>query len=192
MRRWTVASQRPIPIGLVGLLLVCAFLSTHAAPSSAPTAAADFAAGPLPESATGPGPTNNSSHGPSTFAFTVSFIAEGLPGGTTWGVILNGTTESGSTDEITFGSVSEGTMTYQILSPGDFAASPSSGYLQVTSPERVAVAFTGGNPPPPAFLVPPLELELLVGIGTAGILAVVGLELVERRRRRKLAHRPTG
>ncbi|MHB8352064.1 MAG: hypothetical protein ACYDFT_05165 [Thermoplasmata archaeon] len=187
MNRRPVVARSLLPMVIVGLLLLAALLP-HPAPASA--AGADLlSVGPLPRSATGPGPGNNSTHNPPGFSYTVNFLANGLPGGTQWGVILNGSTESSTSGEITFAAVPTGSVSYQILSPGDFAAQPSSGHLVVSGPAQVAVEFTGGSPPPPALAIPALELELLAGIGSAGILAVVVLELAERRRLRKQAHR---
>jgi YVTN family beta-propeller protein len=63
--------------------------------------------------------------------YGVTFTESGLPSGTSWSVTLNGTTESSTTDTITF-SVPNGTYSYTIATVNrDYAPSPSSGSITV-------------------------------------------------------------
>ena len=174
---------------LLGALLVVAVAPTGPAGAGAPPGARP-AGGVVPGSATGPGPNNNSTRSPSGLSFTVSFFASGLPGGTTWGVILNGTSQSSRSGEISFASVPEGSVAYEIVAPGDYAAQPSGGHLTVSGPTQVAIDFSGGGASPAAPLIAPVELELLGGIGAAGVAAVALLELYDRRRRRRASVGP--
>ena len=78
--------------------------------------------------------------------YTVTFTETGLPSGTSWSVTFNGTTESSSTNTITF-SVPNGTYSYTIGSVSGYTASPSSGSITVNGANvNQAITFTAVTP----------------------------------------------
>jgi len=78
--------------------------------------------------------------------YTVTFTETGLPSGTSWSVTFNGTTESSSTNTITF-SVPNGTYSYTIGSVSGYTASPSSGSITVNGANvNQAITFTSVTP----------------------------------------------
>jgi hypothetical protein len=78
--------------------------------------------------------------------YPISFTESGLPGGTSWAVTLNGTTESSATPAITFNEPN-GTYGYTVGSVSGYASSPSSGSVTVAgSSQTVVVTFTAFAP----------------------------------------------
>jgi len=78
--------------------------------------------------------------------YTVTFKETGLPSGTSWSVTFNGTTESSSTNTITF-SVTNGAYSYTIGSVSGYTASPSSGSITVNGANvNQAITFTAVTP----------------------------------------------
>ncbi|MGI0052841.1 MAG: hypothetical protein ACREC5_04050 [Thermoplasmata archaeon] len=180
-RRRSGASLRPLLALSLGVALLLGVAAVAVAPAPVRADASGDRVHPL--ATTGPGQGNNSS-GPPGITYSVSFFASGLPGGTTWGVLLNGTSMSSRSNEITFPAVTTGRAAYTILTPGDYSAQPASGQITVSGAERVAIVFSGG-PPVSTSPIQPVELELIGIIGGLGALAVVLLELRERRRLRR-------
>ncbi len=75
-------------------------------------------------------------------AYQIVFIENGLPSGTLWSVTLNGTTESSSSNSITF-SEPNGTYTYSIAAPQGYTVSNSSGTITLNGNNITqAVIFT--------------------------------------------------
>ncbi len=74
--------------------------------------------------------------------YPVTFTESGLPNGTTWAVTFNGTTESSTTNAITF-SRPNGTYSYTIGTVSGYSASPSSGSITVSGNNiKQAITFT--------------------------------------------------
>jgi len=74
--------------------------------------------------------------------YTVTFTESGLPSGTSWSVTFNGTTESSSTNTITF-SEPNGTYSYSIAAVSGYKVSPSSGSITVNGKNvNQAITFT--------------------------------------------------
>jgi len=77
-----------------------------------------------------------------TSLYNITFTESGLSTGTSWSVTFNGTTESSTTDTITF-SVPNGTYSYTIGSVSGYTASPSSGFITVNGANvNQAITFT--------------------------------------------------
>ena len=77
--------------------------------------------------------------------YLVTFTESGLPAGTSWSVTLNGTTESSSTNTITF-SEPNGTYSYSIATVSGYTVSPSSGSITINGENiEKAVTFTPSN-----------------------------------------------
>jgi YVTN family beta-propeller protein len=90
-------------------------------------------------------------------AYTATFTESGLPSGTSWTVVLNGSTESSTATSIVF-DVSNGTLPYTVDAPDGYTATPTSGSLvidgasatkgiqfaatSVVTPETFPVTFT--------------------------------------------------
>jgi len=64
--------------------------------------------------------------------FTVTFVEQGLPSGTTWNVTLNGMTKSSSTNTITF-QLPNGVYYYTVSNLTNYVAIPSSGTVIVSN-----------------------------------------------------------
>ncbi len=74
--------------------------------------------------------------------YTVTFTESGLPSGTSWSVTFNGTTETSTTDTITF-TVANGTYSFAVGYLGEYTASPSSGSISVKGANaNQAITFT--------------------------------------------------
>ncbi|PVX23514.1 MAG: hypothetical protein CW691_10420, partial [Candidatus Bathyarchaeum sp.] len=61
----------------------------------------------------------------------VTFVASGLPAGTNWSVTFDGTTQSSTSNTITYSSVNLGTYDYTIESITNYASTPASGTITV-------------------------------------------------------------
>ncbi len=68
--------------------------------------------------------------------YALTFVASGLPAGSTWSVNLSGTIETTSTDSIQF-NVGNGTYSYTITGPANYAANPSTGSAVVYGENQV-------------------------------------------------------
>jgi photosystem II stability/assembly factor-like uncharacterized protein len=74
--------------------------------------------------------------------YTISFTETGLPPGAQWSVSLNGTTRSSTSNTLTF-NVPMGNYSYTVIPPKGYLASPSNGYVTVsTSNVTVAIVFS--------------------------------------------------
>jgi len=77
-----------------------------------------------------------------TTSYTVTFTESGLPSGTSWSITLNGTTESSTSNIITFNEPN-GTYTYSVAAISGYSSSPSSGSLTVNGANvNEAITFT--------------------------------------------------
>lgn len=85
---------------------------------------------------------------PVTFSlntFGVTFSRSGLPGGTEWFVVFNGTNQSSTTGQIVFSAAngSQSSFTVGTLVPAEWAANPSSGTVTVNGKSQtVPIAFS--------------------------------------------------
>jgi len=77
--------------------------------------------------------------------YTVSFPESGLPGATSWTVVLNGVVQSG-TGTLAF-SVVAGTYAYTVLAPSGYVATPSGGSVSVSANYLVPVSFASTSGP---------------------------------------------
>jgi len=78
--------------------------------------------------------------------YTVTFTETGLTSGTSWSVTFNGTTESSSTNTITFNEPN-GTYSFSIASINGYSVSPSSGSITVNGANvNQAITFTAVTP----------------------------------------------
>ncbi|HTP54691.1 MAG TPA: thermopsin family protease [Thermoplasmata archaeon] len=111
--------------------------------------------------------------------YLVTFMETGLPSGANWSVTFNGVLESSTGTTITFQSPN-GSFHYKITGPGGYSvAGGSSGTLTVSAgAASQTVAFHPSSSSPPA------APWLYVGIGAAAILALLGIMLLLRSRRR--------
>lgn len=143
---------------------------------------------PVPSSSSGPGNTSGGGNG--SFTFAVTFLSEGLPSGTSWAVELNGTTLSSTTGSITFPAVPAGVVAFRVTASGGYTPVPAQGTVEVPTYLRVDIGFSAPSGDG-SFLgglgVPPLEVELLLGIGVGGLGAILALEWLARRPRRPSA-----
>ena len=74
--------------------------------------------------------------------YTVTFTESGLPSGTSWSVILNGTTRTSTTTTLTFNEPN-GTYSYTIVNGSGYSSNPSSGSITVNArPAGASIAFT--------------------------------------------------
>jgi Thermopsin/Periplasmic copper-binding protein (NosD) len=73
--------------------------------------------------------------------YTVTFSESGLPGSTSWSVVLNGIEQTTTGTTIVFAEVA-GTYSYTVLAPSNWAASPSTGNVSGSGSYLVPVAFT--------------------------------------------------
>ena len=74
--------------------------------------------------------------------YSITFTESGLPSGTSWSVILNGTKESSTTDTIAF-TEPNGTYSYTVNNVSGYSVSPSSGSIKFSGSNfNEAVTFT--------------------------------------------------
>jgi len=118
--------------------------------------------------------------------FPVAFHGAGLPSGTNWSVVLNGTVSYG-----TGGTPTElepnGTYAYTVQSPGGYTVTPSSGTVKVNGqPVAVALTFSANStvvPPPNNSGGPSAPDTLLyVAVGVVVVAALAGVVIWGRRR----------
>jgi YVTN family beta-propeller protein len=100
--------------------------------------------------------------------YTATFTESGLPSGTTWTVVLNGSTQSSSGSSIVF-PATNGTEPFTVNSVSGYTAAPTSGSLTIegTSVAK-AIQFTAtssGSSPPPTYAVTFSESGLTTGTG---------------------------
>ena len=90
--------------------------------------------------AVGQNVTFTKSSGPTQY--TVTFTESGLPSGTAWSVILNGTTKTSTTTTLTF-SEPNGTYSYTVVGVSGYTSTPSSGSITVNrGPTGASITFT--------------------------------------------------
>jgi len=95
--------------------------------------------------------------------YTVSFVENGLPEGATWSVTLNGTTESSTSNSITF-KEPNGNYYYAIGSVNGYSASPSSGSMTVNGANvEQGITFTAVKTPVNEYAVTFTESGLASG-----------------------------
>lgn len=126
--------------------------------------------------------------------FPVAFSESGLPAGTEWSVVLNGTNHSSTSDIITFLEFN-GTFGYSIAAAAGYNCSRPNGTVLVAGqPVAFAVAFTSNlrSPPPPGSSgMPGGSWDwTLAGVGILVVGSAVGGLVVLRRRREPQPHPP--
>ncbi|MGD0159157.1 MAG: Ig-like domain repeat protein [Candidatus Bathyarchaeia archaeon] len=89
------------------------------------------------------GPGNITANFVTGVTFVVNFTETGLPSGTSWSVMFNGSPGSSTTSSITFTGVANGGYPYTVGTLSGFSGSPSSGTVTVSNANvTVAVNFT--------------------------------------------------
>ena len=133
-----------------------------------------------------PGNNSNSS-GSTNLTYSVSFLASGLPAGTSWTVLLGSRTATSAGSEVTFSGVPGGPVQFWVSAPSGYSASPSSGTVTVQNDYRQLVSFssTASSSPSWSEALFSTEGELVLGILAAGAIAVTLNEWRERRGRRR-------
>jgi hypothetical protein len=174
-----------LALGLVLILSNGSLFQAHLGARSGSVGTTAPAFGITPAASTGPGNNSNSSGPGPTLTFSVSFLENGLPGGTGWTVLLGQSRASSTGGSVTFPGVSRGSSTFQILSPSGFAASPSDGSVNVSHDVRMLITFQDSSGASSLWPLPPEEALLLSTIGGIGVAGVVFAELIDRRRRRR-------
>ncbi len=78
-------------------------------------------------------------------AYNISFTESGLPGGTSWNVVLNGVSNSSTTNTMTF-TVPNGTYSFIVGTVAGYVASPSSGLVGVNGTNMTRlITFTNSS-----------------------------------------------
>jgi YVTN family beta-propeller protein len=116
--------------------------------------------------------------------YSVTFTESGLPSGTTWSVTLNGTTESSTTDTITF-SVPNGTYSYSIGSVSGYTASNLNGSVTVNGNNiPISITFSSTSPlaKQPSSGISRIELYGIIGAVVA--IAAIGSAIALVRKRK--------
>ena len=117
--------------------------------------------------------------------YAVSFVEDGLPSGTSWSVTFNGTSETSSTNTITF-VVPNGTYSFSIGSVSGYTVNESSGSLTVggsnVSKTITFSSTTNTNPISPFRGLSDLDIYAIIG---AVILVLVIGSAVALNRRKK-------
>ena len=120
----------------------------------------------------------------SLYTYSVTFTESGLPSGTTWSVTLNGTTESSTTDTITF-SVPNGTYSYSIGSVSGYTASNLNGSVTVNGNNiPISITFSSTSPlaKQPSSGISRIELYGIIGAVVA--IAAIGSAIALVRKRK--------
>ncbi|MCL5786524.1 MAG: hypothetical protein M1151_07680 [Candidatus Thermoplasmatota archaeon] len=107
--------------------------------------------------------------------YSVTFTETGLPSGTSWYVILNGTNESSTSSTITF-QVVNGTYSFTVGKVGNYITSPASGSINVKG-SNVSKSITFSQP------AQPISLITFVAIGAVVAIVVVALIVFLKRRK---------
>jgi len=98
--------------------------------------------------------------------YNVTFSESGLPGATSWAVVLNGVEQSGTASSLVF-SEPAGSYAYAVLAPSGFAASPASGSVNVAGDYLVPVSFS--STVPTTYTVTIVESGLVSGTSWSAI-----------------------
>jgi len=113
----------------------------------------------------------------SKVTYTVTFTESGLPSGTTWSVTFNGTTESSTTDTITF-SVPNGTYSYSIGSVSGYTISQLTGSVTINgdnAPLNITFSHTSSPPEKKSSSTSGISsFELYAMIGAVVSVVVIG------------------
>jgi len=121
--------------------------------------------------------------------YLVTFTESGLPSGTSWSVILNGTTQSSTTSTVSF-TEPNGTYPFRVIVVPGYSVSPTSGNVTVTgrsAGESLNFAFSskGVEGTSSGFLGLSGDTGYYLVGGVGGVVAVsVGISLLIRSRRR--------
>jgi hypothetical protein len=127
-------------------------------------------------------------------SFEVDFTETGLPSGTQWSVTFNGVNQYSTTSTVSFSNIPPGiyiwTVAASVPSNGgvQYAASPSSGSMNVPSQTTQSIAFTTAQSAWAGYSIELPLLGLVLAIGILGSTAVLVFFLMfdRLRRRRKL------
>jgi len=124
--------------------------------------------------------------------YVVTFEESGLPGGTSWGVTLNGSLLASSSPSINF-TERNGSFAFEVASVTGYVASPGTGWANVTGADLVeSIQFrtvtttppTNGSGSPKILGLPPVEAyALLGGIAVAVLLGALVTVLFRRRKK---------
>ncbi|MCW6168960.1 MAG: thermopsin [Thermoplasmatales archaeon] len=120
--------------------------------------------------------------------YTVTFTESGLSSGTSWSVTLNGTTESSTTNTITF-SLPNGTYSYTIANISGYNISKPSGSVTVNGKnvtQSINFSQAPSTTPPPKKPSTPTSsnTDLYIIIGAVVAVAVVGAVVAIMRKKK--------
>ncbi len=148
-----------------------------------------------PASSIPPGNDSNGSGGPK-LPVSVTFLEQGLPPGSSWGIALCGVERTTTSSSLTFGNLTAASCSFSVVAPTGYAPAQPSGSLALGTSQRIAVDFQsdGGGAAPAFGSWPPttLELELIAIILVVGVGGIGAAELRERRRRARRPPPPEG
>ena len=124
---------------------------------------------------------------PIASTYAVSFVESGLPAGTTWSVVFNGTTKSSGTNTIAFSGFPNGTFPYTVTAVSGYNATPSQGSLVVAGhiiSQSIKFTLAPGSTSPATSGLSPTEWYGIVGGVIAALLVVLLLFALFGRRKR--------
>lgn len=115
-------------------------------------------------------------------AFSVNFTESGLPSGTVWSVIANGSTNSTAASTLTF-YLPNGSYVFAVYAPSQYSADPSSGTVVVSgrSPMPVEIEFKKTQTPSTFLGFAGDTGYIILGLAGALAIAVVATLLLRRR-----------
>ena len=120
----------------------------------------------------------------SQIKYNITFTESGLPSGTSWSVTFNGTTESSTTDTMTF-SVPNGTYSYSIGSVSGYTVSPSTGSITVNGKNvSQSITFTSSSTTTKASPSGISSTDIYAIMGAVLAVAVIGSAIAVMRKRK--------
>jgi len=116
----------------------------------------------------------------------VTFLENGLPGGTTWSITINGSTFPISTQARMI-VLPNGTYPYEVGNVSGYSASPSTGFLTLDGVQaEVTINFTSTtastSPTPLVVGLPPQVAYVVLGTSFAAVAIALGLSVWRRGR----------
>lgn len=115
-------------------------------------------------------------------AYYVSFSETGLPAGTTWSVMLDGTIQQSTEKAITF-QVSKGSHPFSIQSPNGYMSNPSGGTLAVAADTTVRVSYNTMQTVQSALKQPGVVFLIYTTVAAWALVALAALLTVWRARK---------
>ncbi len=121
-----------------------------------------------------------------TVKYTVEFVENGAPSGSTWSVSVNGTAVSSSTTSLTF-SLANGTYPFTVTFPSGYTGFPSSAKFTISGASVTVYISIYSTSAPPGTAVSTSTTNELYGLavvlGIALVIALIGWALYLSRRK---------